>query len=253
MLRTELYKTIKLDEIEKAQLMNRVDRKYWFNQKVLQDILLELHDDYYILSVEGQQKTPYQTVYYDTDENEMYTAHHNGKLNRFKIRKRTYKATNASFLEIKFKTNKGRTIKTRIPSNNNKMFTRKDVEFLNNLTPYDGKELKVALVNNFYRVTLVNKNLKERCTIDTNLRFWNNKQTCSLKNLVIVEIKTELNGDDSPFEEALKKRGIYPAGFSKYCIGRSMIDYDIKKNAFKKKLRRIEKVIREDRILISKN
>jgi hypothetical protein len=33
----------------------------------------------------------------------MYMSHQNGKLNRYKIRHRTYLSTNAEFLEIKLK------------------------------------------------------------------------------------------------------------------------------------------------------
>ena len=43
----------------------------------------------------------------------MFHNHHNGKLNRYKIRFRDYINTKNSFLEVKFKTNKGETIKSR--------------------------------------------------------------------------------------------------------------------------------------------
>lgn len=38
-----------------------------------------------------------------------YHDHHNGKLNRFKIRQREYMDTKTSFLEVKFKNNQRRT------------------------------------------------------------------------------------------------------------------------------------------------
>jgi hypothetical protein len=253
MIDTSLYKTIELREIEKVKLMNRIDKKYWFHQDILKDLFQELHNNYYLLSVDGHHLSPYYTTYYDTFENFMYTSHHNGKLNRYKIRKRTYRASNSSFLEIKFKNNKGRTIKTRIPSRGNVHFSLNDVVFINKNTPFNSLQLNVALTNKFNRITLVNKNFTERCTIDTNLKCWNNNTQCTLNNLVIAEVKSEQNGTVSLFEKALKKYGISPAGFSKYCIGRSVVDKNIKKNAFKRKLLRIEKMIHDDWIEISNN
>ena len=44
--------------------------------------------------------------------------HQNKKLNRYKIRQREYLISDISFFEIKFKSNKGRTIKKRIKTKN---------------------------------------------------------------------------------------------------------------------------------------
>ena len=44
----------------------------------------------------------------------LYHDHHNGKLNRYKVRRRRYIDTDTEFLEVKLKNNKKRTIKSRI-------------------------------------------------------------------------------------------------------------------------------------------
>ena len=89
-----------------------------------------------------------------------------------------------------------------------------------------------VLNNNFTRLTLVNKRLQERCTIDFNLRFFNDERLVKLDDFVIVEIKTGKRNERSSFENALRNRKILPCGFSKYCIGLSLIEDDIKKKRF---------------------
>jgi hypothetical protein len=58
-------------------------------------------------------------VYFDTPALLFYQQHHRDKRSRFKVRKRLYNLTNTAFLEVKEKTNQGRTIKTRASTANN--------------------------------------------------------------------------------------------------------------------------------------
>lgn len=240
----EFFESIQLEEMEQVKLMNRTDTKYWFHYKHLQEILEEIRKDYFLLKIDGQAKLPYATTYYDTLYNNMFSEHHNGKLNRYKVRRRSYVLSGISFLEVKFKINKGRTIKKRIPSEfGNTLFTEKENEFLDQYIPFNPKELSPALINNFSRLTLVNKNFKERCTIDLNLRFEIGDKMVALDNLVIVEIKSDGKSAFSPLALALREQRIKSSGFSKYCIGRTVINAALKRNAFKGKIRSIEKTI----------
>ena len=113
----------------------------------------------------------YRTDYFDTPELSMYTDHHNGKLNRFKIRQREYVESNIRFVEVKYKSNKGRVIKDRIEKSYKDQVAFKG--FINSHTPYDPNALSVILTNRFNRLTLVNLKLQERVTLDFNLSFSN--------------------------------------------------------------------------------
>ena len=238
------FHSVSLDEIDKVKLMNRTDTKYWFHSNQLQNLLQGIHDNYFILTMDENVALPYSTVYYDTNENGMYSAHHNGKLNRYKIRRRSYVSSGISFLEVKFKSNKGRTIKQRISSGfNSTDFTVEEIDFLNEITPFSVDQLQTSLINNFSRITLVNKNFRERCTIDFNLNFKTNAKRVALDNLIIVEIKSEGSPSASPLARALRDLRIKTAGFSKYCVGRTVTDSALKRNAFKHKIRSIEKTI----------
>lgn len=241
------FKPIELQEMEKASFMNRTDEKFWFHSKHLPGIIQSIYNDYYILSIKGQNKFPYATTYYDTADDEMYIMHHNGKLKRIKIRKREYVFSGLTFLEIKEKNNKGKTLKRRIersvPKSNG--FTAKESELINTTTAFDTSSLKSTLKNSFTRITLVNKNFTERCTIDYDLTFKANKTTRPLDSIAIIEIKSDKFNKESPLKKCLNDLRIRSSGFSKYCIGRVLTDPDIKNNTFKKKLRRIEKEINE--------
>ncbi len=242
-LNVEQFESISLEEMDQVKLMNRMDTKYWFHRKDLPAILDKIHNDYYMLNIGGYTEMPYSTTYYDTEENSMFIAHHNGKLNRFKVRKRTYETSGISFLEVKFKNNKGRTIKERIPTPAvNGTFSNDEQQFLKVSTPYSGADLKPTLKNHFTRIMLVSKNFDERCTIDFNLTFSYQDVSRKMDKLVVVEIKADKSSAHLPMAKALNAMRLKPSGFSKYCMGRALVDRSIKKNAFKPKIRSLEKL-----------
>jgi len=239
---TANFDTIELSEMDKVSLMNRKDTKYWFHKELLSELFVAIKDSYYVLAIDGETQMPYKTEYFDTPLNQMYVAHHNGNLNRCKVRKRSYLLNGKSFLEIKFKNNKSRTIKKRmsIPINLSELGDRED-SFIRQFTPYSADMLYPSLANNFKRITLVNKNFNERCTIDTGLFFENTSTQKKLSDLVIVEIKSDGLANHSPLAIYLREHHIKASGFSKYCMGRGLLEKDLKKNAFKPKLRILEK------------
>jgi len=242
----ELFDPISLGEMDKVKLMNRTDTKYWFHMDILQNLLEKIQDSYYILTMDNEVAIPYSTIYYDTPTNRMYTAHHNGKLNRYKIRRRSYVLSGISFLEVKFKSNKGRTIKKRIQTDFGKdVFNEKESAFIRNITPFTTDDLSPSLMNSFSRITLVNKNFTERCTVDFNLNFKNGPNHIMLNNLVVAEIKADISSSASPLARAMKNQRIKTSSFSKYCIGKAMTDSSVKRNAFKHKTRMIEKTIKK--------
>ncbi|HAM97496.1 MAG TPA: VTC domain-containing protein [Marinilabiliales bacterium] len=240
------FAPIDLKGIKKAELMNRIDRKFVVPQHMISDILAEVIEYYLILEIDGKRMMNYLSVYFDTPGNEFYLAHHNGKLNRYKVRKRMYLDTGTCFLEIKFKNNKGKTQKSRILTTNDLFgFNESDLAFLKKDLPVDPVMLQPKISNQFLRITLVKKDMNERCTIDVHLNFIYNGLDTSMENLAIIEVKQEANSAKSPLVEILNQKHIHSMGFSKYCIGRVLTDNDnqLKYNTFKPKIRKIEKTI----------
>ncbi|MFM7770009.1 MAG: polyphosphate polymerase domain-containing protein [Bacteroidota bacterium] len=235
------FNPIGLKEMDGVELMNRTDTKFLVPLKTLLQILEEMKSQYRVLEVKGVRLSHYETLYYDTSDFHFYTRHHNGKKNRWKIRKRSYIDSNLSFLELKFKTNRGRTQKQRtvIPSIADDLNIEENA-FIDRKTGLP-IELQPQLKNTFTRVTLVEPKLPERITIDLDLAFeWNHKSQ-ALPQVVIVEVKQESANRRSPFVNALKKYLVRPESMSKYCLGIALLVPGIKRNTFKEKLLKLKK------------
>ena len=231
------FSSVSLDEINEVKLMSRIDRKYWFHISKLLPLLESALEFYDILEINDQRIMDYQTTYFDTGDSLMYMKHHNQKLNRFKIRQRNYVSTSNSFLEVKFKTNKKRTVKTRIETNfDSTGFLKEELDFIDKRTQFKGEELQPSLNNKFKRITLIHKQKLDRCTIDINPEFWDETSKSKIENLVIFEVKRGRSLKLSPIVSILKNLKIRQKGLSKYCTGRAILDNKLKQNAFKQRL-----------------
>ena len=235
---------VSLEEIDEVKLMNRIDRKYWFHSSKLVELLEQALPYYNILEINGQRLMDYRTIYFDTHENSMYLKHHNRKLNRHKVRQRKYVSTDSSFLEIKFKTNKKRTIKERIAADfEPNEFISTEAQFIETNTPFTGASLEPKLNNKFKRITLIHKEKLDRCTIDISPVFWNENGKASVEHLVIFELKRGRSLKSSPMLSLVRKLKIRQRGLSKYCTGRAILDPRLKQNMFKPRLRYLSKEI----------
>ena len=239
------FKAITLEEMEGVKLMNRTDIKFAFNIEQFELIIQEVLNDYRVLEIEGNRLCKYKTLYYDTENHNFYTKHHNGHLNRYKIRHRSYLESNIGFLEVKFKNNKGRTIKDRIKYNEvPKSWDTESLNFLNEMLPFDPNTLAPEIWVNYSRFTLVNNNSPERLTIDLNLEFEKNRQSKTFEGLVIAEVKQEGKAA-SPFLNVMKKMHIREGSMSKYCMAIASMCDDVKKNNFKEKLINIKNILND--------
>ena len=236
------FNSISLKEMDSVKLMNRVDTKYICSVDQLPGILNDISDRYKVLEMNKQRVMHYRTQYYDTPDFKMFIAHQNGKLNRYKVREREYMISGLNFLEVKFKNNKRRTLKSRIVKPDDRPdFDIKEIDFLNNKSPFSVDELELKLFSNFQRISLTNQ--IERVTIDFGIRFSNgNGSDGYLPALAIVEVKQSKFSIKSDIIKTLRKYHIRSYGFSKYCIGASLVYPDLKSNRFKPKLLLINKL-----------
>jgi len=84
------FKPVELTEMENVRLMDRTDMKFVLSFEILPAILEMLSEIYKILAIQQRKIFSYRNEYFDTPELSMYSDHHNGKLNRFKVRHRQY-------------------------------------------------------------------------------------------------------------------------------------------------------------------
>lgn len=244
----QTFSPISLAEMDRVELMDRKEMKYVFNSNRLSEILQKASQYYQILEIENLRNFVYHTTYLDTSDLRFYNHHVCGKLNRLKIRYRVYESTGGSFLEIKCKSNKMRTIKWRIK---NKMQKNQfDEQAENFLAKHIGTDIciKPILDNWFNRITLVGIGFNERVTLDFNLSFTEidsdalNTEKIELPYLAIAEIKFDKSAGLSPFYKMLKELRIRPSSFSKYCMGNILLNHTQRINIFKSKLLTLEKI-----------
>ena len=108
------YDSIYLEEMSGIKLMNRTDTKFVTNRRRLEQLLEMAQTNYRVQEIDGRRTATYYTVYFVTDARDMFLTHHNGILNRQKLRIRSYVDSGLSFLEVKTKNNHRRTRKRRI-------------------------------------------------------------------------------------------------------------------------------------------
>jgi hypothetical protein len=118
-------------------------------------------------------------------------------------------------------------------------------QFIDTKSRYHWADITPHLWTKFHRITLVNKAKTERLTIDLDL-LWDNVVSGEKKTypeLVIIELKRDGNVPSRMTDIMLSHR-LHPLKISKYCIGTALTTPDIKKNRFKSKIRKIEKLCR---------
>ena len=227
------FDKISLDEMNGVSLMKRVDTKFILSESQLLKVFSKIQKDYKVLEIDNERLMQYSTLYFDTQNKKCFKEHHNGKLNRYKIRMRKYLVSDLCFLEVKKKNNLGVTNKTRRQIKDfETILSSGSKEFIYN-SQINDLLLEPALYNNFNRITLVNKNYPERVTIDTNLSFKSANKEKIFDNLVVIEIKQEGKRLNTVMNKALKLMSILPTNFSKYCLGITNTFDNIKSNRFK--------------------
>lgn len=236
------FDPISLEEMDAVALLNRIDTKFVLQTGQLLQALTTMHTGYRVLSVAGQRMNHYRTLYFDTREFDLYKMHVNDHADRFKVRSREYLDSQQAYLEVKHRTRKDRTVKSRIPTGKPAVWIDANAQrWLEDVFPFDSRALEPKLWNTFTRITLVNKALCERVTLDVDLAFSNGSRSAQLDGIVVAEVKQAGRDCPSEFLAQMQAFKVHPQGFSKYCIGTSLLYENVKKNSLKAKLLWLEK------------
>ncbi|MBX3053401.1 MAG: polyphosphate polymerase domain-containing protein [Caldilineaceae bacterium] len=238
------FDPISLKEMDDVALLDRTDTKYVLQTGQLQQALAQLTDQYRVLTIQGNRLNHYQTVYFDTPGFALYKRHHDGSHSRYKVRSREYVDSHLAFLEVKFKTNKNRTIKSRMQTPDVVTeFDRGTSDFVHAHYPDDPAVLEPKLWNQFIRITLVSKQNVERLTLDVNLEFERDRARAGMPGIAIAEVKQDGFNIQSDFIRQMRKMGVRPSGFSKYCMGVATLYDEVKKNNFKPRMLHVGKLM----------
>lgn len=239
------FDSVTLEQLDSVELQNRIDTKYVLTKHQLVQLLEGIREKQFVLEIAGNRIFNYQTNYFDTTDFQFYKDHHNGCVNRIKVRSREYIESHLCFYEIKRKLYGTRTDKQRkriqdifneVPAEDYELIQYKRLS---------GRPIEKKLTNNFKRITLTNKEFSERITIDLEIKFDNGIQQCALPNIVVIEVKQGKTDVFSHTIQQLKKLRIHQSSFSKYVIGVSMLEPQVKHNNFKPILLNIAKLNKE--------
>lgn len=261
-----LFNSHSLHDLNAAKLMDRVDSKFILPIAFLPDVLNQLQHHYSVLEIDNSRVSSYQNKYFDTPNMALYNNHHNGKLNRYKVRRRRYVETDTEFLEVKLKNNKKRTIKNRIKLSESatevercSQFIDQQIQLNDHLTNNDNlcfDNLDVSQQSGYKRIALANEAAAERLTLDFDLWYQavKSKNKVKLPGFFIAELKQAKKSKNSPFYQMMSANNISPMAFSKYCIGCAMLyKSSLKSNRFKPILNHIEKLNRSKQISLLKS
>ncbi len=245
----DTFRPVGLEEIGISRLMNRIDTKYLMSLRKVPEILSRMDGAYRVLEINNNRLFSYFTTYLDTDDYMFYNQHVTGKLCRNKVRYRKYETTGITYLEIKRRTNKNRTIKWRIeydPTPGNEEFDKIAGEFINEYLPQKRLLLKPVLISSFKRITLVGTEINEKITIDQDLSYLDlDGNQVRFPSVAIIEHKRKRFDNGSPVRTILKDCLIRSTGFSKYCYGTAVMNDIPRKNMLKPKFLLINKIENE--------
>ncbi len=250
---------ISLDEMDGVKLLNRIDTKYVIPFRYFEKLMEMLGDRYYILDMDGKRIFKYVTTYFDTLDFQFYRDHHDKKLTRLKVRSRTYADTDVHYFEIKRKynhrTKKYREMLTQEQGELTEEQREKIQKYYQRISPYYTEDfarseevadsLVPALITSFCRITLVNKEKTERCTIDLDLSFINPDvpdEEIKMDEIVIIEVKQSQSSTSQGIAASLNKHGIEPFSISKYVLGIINTQENVPHEAFDYLLDKVEEL-----------
>lgn len=238
-----------LNDINNANLMQRVDTKYLLPIRDLKKLLMLLAPSYTMLEIGKVRLFSYRNTYYDTSGLGFYLMHHNGKRNRYKIRLRHYVDSGVQYVEVKHKSNKSVTQKDRV------LFNRHhgDRDRINALVSMPFGEnrppLFKSLVCSYSRIALADETNGERLSLDFNLSFKDPNNSCleQSNRVLIAEVKRANEKAPSIFVDLMGQFRKKPVSFSKYCIGCAQIHSGrVKTNRFKATLMSLAQISHEE-------
>lgn len=230
--------------LERRSLLRRADTKFLVRAEALAPLLRALAADHAVLLAAGEPIATYETLYFDVPELRGYDDHVRGRAPRCKVRARHYPERRVSFLEVKRKTNRGRTEKARRPHPFGEVALSDDeVAWALALTGWPGRALLPQAWTRFRRITLVGRSSAERVTVDLDLALHLDgaRPGRRLPGLAVVEVKQPRADPRSPAVLALRSAGARPRSMSKYAVAMGLLARGVRRNRLLPALREIER------------
>lgn len=238
--------SVTLDDLpHEAALLTRVDRKYFLTRRDLPPLLSGLDPRTRVLEVAGARAQCYRTTYFDTPDLLAFRGAARPRRRRFKVRTRTYVDSGLSFLEVKTRGPRGRTVKDRIPltsgegpadriDEGGRAWVDGVLEGIG-LPAGTAATLEPSLHGIYVRATLLLADGGTRATLDTSLA-WALPDGRSLTRADLVIIETKSTSTPSSLDHLLWSAGHRPQRISKYATALAALDDDLPHNRWARTL-----------------
>lgn len=228
--------------LQARQLQRRFDRKYVVPLGDGVGLVESLGGTHGVLLAGVRRLARYRTTYFDTQSRRAFHDHRRGRPRRAKVRTRTYVDRDLTVLEVKQRTGRGTTDKSRRVrdevahglSASERRWLAQHVDWCSEVLPVAG--------NDFLRLTLLGIDAVERITMDVEVEFVAGERSITLEHLAIVEVKTPTRGQPSAAVDWLRQHGHRPTGFSKYCTGSVLLNRGLPDHAFRGALRLLHRL-----------
>lgn len=240
------FEVILLEDMSVGAQMERIDRKFAFHVSRIPEVICEVESNYSIVKAAGKNISLYNSTYLDTEEFLFFQRHHRGALHRDKIRFRTYPNTGTTFLELKRKSNRGRTAKLRIQRESGRIDIDKESKhFIRENAPQINPDTLITSARiDYQRIQFISKTDDERFSIDFDISAHYRGSDFNFGNVAILEVKQDRKFTSSIIAQMRDLR-IREASMSKYCLALAALDPSLKSNRFKPDLRRLRKIQNE--------
>lgn len=247
-IETSHLEPISLEElVNQAAMMTRVDRKYVLSRADVNPILFALDPHTRVLTIDDRAPQPYQSTYFDTPDMRSFSMAVHKRRRKFKVRTRTYVASQMAFLEVKATGPRGVTIKERIPYD---FEAAMQARLLDEVRPWLEEKLEKAgqpagidsqlqpiMWGSYNRTTLLMADGAGRATFDTELD-WQNSQGAYIQEPDMVIFETKSGSRPSELDRLLWSHGHRPAKISKFGTGMAALDPCLPHNRWNRVLKR---------------
>lgn len=227
----------------RAALMTRIDRKYLVPGPLARQLITELADRALVLDIDGRRRFRYRSTYYDTADLTAFRAAAGRRRRKYKVRRRDYLDTGASFLEVKTNTGLGASRKQRIPVHAEELGAAHRAFVDEALTtagcPVPTAPLHPVLGTRYDRSTILLASEATRLTLDAQLTWESSPvgPSRALHELVVIETKTAHRPGTA--DHYLWDHGHRPVRLSKYATGMALLDPSLGANRWHRTLQRI--------------
>jgi hypothetical protein len=217
--------------ISRAELLTRVDRKYVIGVEESRALVAAMPRGTRVLEIDGLREFTYSSVYLDTDEFTSFLISGRSRRGRWKVRTRSYLDTGGTWLEVKIRAARGRTVKHRIE--------HPDALRARGLTDagrgfvggYIGEAvadgLHPVLTTGYRRSTFLLDGSAGRFTLDVDLSWSSPDTTGRLERPALAIIETKTGSTPSAVDRMLWSHGHRPVRISKYGVGMAALNPDL--------------------------